>query len=153
MMWVWKYNEESRLQIEASLDCANICSRAPFHARQNSPFTRPWTSQSFSTAVRRGCWPKGRRTNCLYLRGRFSERYAAPKSKMVLQEKVQPRTRERVWHPKWPKCHEDKQIARRWSHDQKTRRPTTKSSIQSQTQRKEKSRKTEIQVGGWGEQR
>jgi hypothetical protein len=31
--------------------------------------------------------------------------------------------------------------------------PTTKSSIQSQTQWKEKSRKTEIQVGGWGEQR
>jgi hypothetical protein len=29
----------------------------------------------------------------------------------------------------------------------------TKSSIQSQTQWREKSRKTEIQVGGWGEQR
>jgi predicted lipase len=27
-------------------------------------------------------------------------------------------------------CHEDKQIALPWSHDQKTRRPTTKSSIQ-----------------------
>jgi hypothetical protein len=39
------------------------------------------------------------------------------------------------------------------SHDQKTQRPTTKSSIQSQTHWKEKSRKTEIQVGGWGEQR
>jgi hypothetical protein len=36
----------------------------------------------------------------------------------------------------------------RWSHDQKTRRPTTKSSLQSQTQWKEKSRKTEIQMGG-----
>jgi hypothetical protein len=35
---------------------------------------------------------------------------------------------------------------------QKTRRPTTKSSIQSQTQWNEKSRKTEIQVGGWSEQ-
>jgi hypothetical protein len=35
--------------------------------------------------------------------------------------------------------------------DQKTRKPTTKSSIQSQTQWKEKSRKTEIQVGGWGD--
>jgi hypothetical protein len=34
-----------------------------------------------------------------------------------------------------------------------TRRLTTKSSIQSQTQWKEKSRKTEIQVDGWGEQR
>jgi hypothetical protein len=45
------------------------------------------------------------------------------------------------------------QIALRWSHDQKTRRPTTKSSIQNQTQWKEKSRKTEIQVGGRGEQR
>jgi hypothetical protein len=33
------------------------------------------------------------------------------------------------------------------------RRPSRKSSIQSQTHRKEKSRKTEIQVGGWGEQR
>jgi hypothetical protein len=28
------YNEESRLQIGASLDCTNICSRATFHARQ-----------------------------------------------------------------------------------------------------------------------
>jgi hypothetical protein len=29
--------------------------------------------------------------------------------------------------PECPKCHEDKQkqIALRWSHDQKTRRPTT----------------------------
>jgi hypothetical protein len=27
--------------------------------------------------------PKGRRTNCWYLRGRFAERYAARKSKMV----------------------------------------------------------------------
>jgi hypothetical protein len=45
------------------------------------------------------------------------------------------------------------QIALRWTHDQKTRRPTTNSSIQSQTQWKEKSKKTEIQVGGWGEQR
>jgi hypothetical protein len=32
-------------------------------------------------------------------------------------------------------------------------RPTTKSSIQSQLHWKEKSRKTEVQVGGWGEQR
>jgi hypothetical protein len=48
------------------------------------------------------------------------------------------------------KCHEDKQIALRWSHDQKTRRPTTKRSVQSQTQWKETSRKTENQVGGWG---
>jgi hypothetical protein len=39
MTWVWKYNEESRLQIGASLDCANIYARAIFHARQNSPFT------------------------------------------------------------------------------------------------------------------
>jgi hypothetical protein len=45
-----------------------------------------------------------------------------------------------------------KQIALRWSHDQKNRRPTTKSSIQSQTQWNEKSRKTEIQMGGWVEQ-
>jgi hypothetical protein len=29
-----------------------------------------------------------------------------------------------------PKFYENKQIAIRWSHDQKTRRPTTKSSIQ-----------------------
>jgi hypothetical protein len=29
------------LQIGASLDCANICSRATIHARQNSPVTRP----------------------------------------------------------------------------------------------------------------
>jgi hypothetical protein len=73
--------------------------------------------------------------------------------KCCLQEEVQPRTRLRVLQPECPKCHEDKQISLRWSHDQKTRRPTTKSSIQSQTQWKEKSRKSEIQVGGWSEQR
>jgi hypothetical protein len=33
---------------------------------------------------------------------------------------------------KCPKCHENKQIALRWSHDQKTSRPSTKNSIQSQ---------------------
>jgi hypothetical protein len=38
---LWKYNEESRLQIGASSDCASICGRATFHARQNQPFTRP----------------------------------------------------------------------------------------------------------------
>jgi hypothetical protein len=53
--------------------------------------------------------------------------------------------------PECPSCHEDNQIALRWSHDQKTRRLSIKSSIQSQTQCKEKSRKTKIQVGGWGE--
>jgi hypothetical protein len=37
----WRYNKKSRLQIGASSDCANICRRATFHARQNSPFTRP----------------------------------------------------------------------------------------------------------------
>jgi hypothetical protein len=36
-------------------------------------------------------------------------------------------------------------------NSQNTQRPTTKSSIQSQTPWKEKSRKTEIQVGGWVE--
>jgi hypothetical protein len=44
------------------------------------------------------------------------------------------------------KVSEDNQIAIRWSHDQKTRRPTTKSSIQSQTQcfhQSEKSKKTD----------
>jgi hypothetical protein len=48
---------------------------------------------------------------------------------------------------------QDKQIELRWLHDQKTRRPTTKTYIQSQTQWKEKSRKTESQVDEWGEQR
>jgi hypothetical protein len=47
----------------------------------------------------------------------------------------------------------DSPNALRWSHDQKSQRPTTKNSIQSQTQWKEKLRKIEIQVGGWGEQR
>jgi hypothetical protein len=84
-----EYNAESRLQIGASSDWANICSRATFHARQNSPFTRSWCAQSCSTAVRRGCWPKG------------GELVFERKSKMVLHEK--------------------------------TRRPTSKSSIQSQT--------------------
>jgi hypothetical protein len=79
MTWVWKYNKESRLQIGASSDYANICSRATFHARQNSPFTRPWSAQSYSATGRPGCWPKGRKTNCSYLRGRFSKQYACPK--------------------------------------------------------------------------
>jgi hypothetical protein len=61
--------------------------------------------------------------------------------------------RQGVSQPECPKCHEDEQIALSWSHDQKTRRPTTKRSIQSQTQWKEKSRKTEFLVGGWGEKR
>jgi hypothetical protein len=74
MTWVLKYNKEFTLQIGASSDCANICSRATFHAREKSAFTRPWSTQSCSTAVRRGCWPKERRINCLNLRGRFSER-------------------------------------------------------------------------------
>jgi hypothetical protein len=131
--WVWKYNKESRLQIDASSDCANICGRATFHARHNSPFTRPWSAQSCSTAVREEGFPNDMR----------------PKNwKWCLQEEVQPRTRQRVWQPECPKCHEDKQIALRWSQDQKTQRPTTKSSIQSQTQWKEKSKKIEIQVGG-----
>jgi hypothetical protein len=41
----------------------------------------------------------------------------------------------------------------RYAGHMKTRRPTTKSSIQSQTQWKEKSKKTEIQVGEKGQQR
>jgi hypothetical protein len=52
-----------------------------------------------------------------------------------------------------PKCYEDKQIALRWTHDQKTRIHPPKSSIEHPTQWKEKSRKTKIQVDGWGEQR
>jgi hypothetical protein len=47
----------------------------------------------------------------------------------------------------------DKQITLRWSHDQNTQRPTTKNSIQSKNKWKEKPRKTEIQVSGWGKQR
>jgi hypothetical protein len=47
----------------------------------------------------------------------------------------------------------DELTALRWLQDQKTRRLITKKSLQSQTQWKEKSRKTEIQAGGWGEQR
>jgi hypothetical protein len=61
MTWVWKYNEKSRLQIGASSNCANISGHATFHARKNSPSTRPWSAQFCSTAVKRGCWPKGRR--------------------------------------------------------------------------------------------
>jgi hypothetical protein len=83
MTWVWKYSKESRLQTGASSDCENICGRATFHARQNSLFTRSWSVQSCSTAVKRGCWPKKRSANCSYLRGRLSERCAARKSKMV----------------------------------------------------------------------
>jgi hypothetical protein len=35
---------QRRMQIGASSDCANICSRATFHARPNSSFTRPWSA-------------------------------------------------------------------------------------------------------------
>jgi hypothetical protein len=31
---------QRRIQIGASSDCANICSRATFHARPNSPFQK-----------------------------------------------------------------------------------------------------------------
>jgi hypothetical protein len=88
---------------------------------------------------------KKKMSDCVWIESSIRtkiERYAARKSKM---EKVQPRTRERVWQPECPKCHEDK-IALCWSHDQKTRRPTTKISIQSQTHWKEKSRKTETAI-------
>jgi hypothetical protein len=44
---------QTRLQIGASSDCANICSRTTFHARQNSPFAGPLSAQSCSTAVKR----------------------------------------------------------------------------------------------------
>jgi hypothetical protein len=75
---------QQRTQTANKCFFGSICSRANFHAIQNSPFTRPWSAQSCCTAVRRGFWPKGRRTNCSYLRGRFSEqRYAAWKSKIV----------------------------------------------------------------------
>jgi hypothetical protein len=67
------------LEIQLRMQTANICSQA---------FTRPWSAQSYPAAVKRGCWTKGRRTNCSYLRGRFSERYEA--QKWCLQEKVQP---------------------------------------------------------------
>jgi hypothetical protein len=77
--------------------------------------------------------------------GRFSERYAARKSKKgSTGEGTTTNSRESLTA---------RMIALRWSYDQKTRRPTTKSSIQSQTHWMEKSRKTETQVGGWGEQR
>jgi hypothetical protein len=80
------------LEIQRRIQTTNRCfsgllkhlqSSRTFHARQNSPCTRPWSTQSCSTSVKRGCWPKGRRTNCSYLRVRFSELYAARKSKMV----------------------------------------------------------------------
>jgi hypothetical protein len=89
-----------------------------------------------------------RRTNCWYWKEEGSPNNMRPENrKWCLQEKAQPRTRLRVGQPECPKCHKDKQIALRWTHDQKTRRSTTKNSIQNQTQWKEKSRKTEIQVG------
>jgi hypothetical protein len=105
MTWVWKYNEESRLQIGTSLDCACICSRATLHFRQNLPFTRPWSTQSCSTAVRRGCWPKGRRTNFSYLRESFSERYAKIENGVTGGGTT---TNSIKRQPECPKCHEDK---------------------------------------------
>jgi hypothetical protein len=46
---------------------------------------------------------------------------------------------------------EDKYIALRWTHDQKTRIPITEGNFYRKTSRNEVARKTEIQAGGWGE--
>jgi hypothetical protein len=121
------------LEIQRRIQTANKCL---FGLRKH--LLSSHLSHQTKFTMRHGCWPKGRRTNCSYLRGRFSERYAAGKSKMVSTGEGQPRTRLRIWQPKCPKFHEDQQIALSWSHDQKTWKP--KSDIQSQTQWKEKSR-------------
>jgi hypothetical protein len=134
LTWVWKYNEESRLQIVAFSDCANIWSRATFHARPNSPFTRPWSAQSCSTDV--GVDQKG------------GERIAR------IWEKGSPDELDKEFDS--PNALNVTKTSRLRYADHMIKRPVkpiTKSSIQSQTQWKEKSRKTEIQVDGWGEQR
>jgi hypothetical protein len=74
------------LEIQRRIQTANRCF---FGLRKHLQSSHLWRQTKFtihrtySTAVRRRCWPKGRRNNCSYLRGRFSERYAARKSKMV----------------------------------------------------------------------
>jgi hypothetical protein len=108
---VWRYRGESRLQINASSDCANNCSRSIFHVQKNSLSTRPWSVWSCCMAVRHGCWPKGRRTNFLWLRGRCSERYV--------------RWSSTLW----------RRIDCATLNDQKTRSPTTEGYIYSITAR------------------
>jgi hypothetical protein len=161
--WLWHLsysacgNHTLRVEITPYVNKSHSCVLKSHFAFRNynraCVHNRPWSAQSCSTAVRRECWPKGRRTNCSHSRERFSERYAARKSKMVSTGGGTNTNSIKSLTAECPKCHEDKQIVLRWSHDQKTWRLTTKSSIQSQTHWKEKSRKTQIQVGGWGEQR
>jgi hypothetical protein len=97
-------------------------------------------------------------TNCSYLREKFShcsKKIPARTSKMVSTGGGTTTNSIKSLTARVPQMsRRQKQIALRWSsHDQKTRRPTTKRSIHSQTQWKDESRKTEIQEGGWGEQR
>jgi hypothetical protein len=60
--------------------------------------------------------------------------------KWCVQEEIQLRTPE-------------ENIALRWTHDQKTRSPTSDGYFHSKTAGNEAARNTKIQVGGWGEQR
>jgi hypothetical protein len=60
-----------------------------------------------------------------------------------LRKKLQFRSGEGVWQP----------VYNRWSHAQKTRRPATEGYFYNKTTRNGVARKTEIQVGGWGDQR
>ena len=64
------------------------------------------------------------------------------KLKRSVQEEVQFRTREGVQQPECHQRREEKQIALRWSHDQTTRRPTTKSYFHSKAARNKAARKT-----------
>jgi hypothetical protein len=107
----------------------------------------PWAIKS-RQRLRQGYWPKGRRTNYSYLRERFSERYAARKSKMVSTgEGTTTNSIESLTALNVMKTNRLRYTGHMIG------RSTRKSSIQSQTQWKEKPRKTEIQVGRWGEQR
>jgi hypothetical protein len=40
-LWVWRYSEESTLQIDASAACENICGHLTWHVRQSKRSTRP----------------------------------------------------------------------------------------------------------------
>jgi hypothetical protein len=75
------------LKLQRRIQTANRCFFGLRKHLQSTNFSRQTKFTIHKTLIRPvllyGSEPKGRRTNCSYLRERFSERYAARKSKMV----------------------------------------------------------------------
>jgi hypothetical protein len=142
MTCVWKYNEESRLQIVQS---SHLSRQTKFTIHKT--LIRPVLLYSSETLM----LTKREENQLLVFERMVLRTICGPKIDNGVYRRRYNHELDKEFDSSNALNVTDKQIALRWSHDQKTRRPTTKSSIQSQTQWKEKSRK--IQVGGWGEQR